>query len=145
MLTTGMSRPNPSRAEIQAGLARLGPVPDDDAGAFGWSLNINYDRKVVLSRLPGDDLGAIAASASTDAAASVKSGKLYFVWALPMWIAGLLCLLVLAASITAVMALGIGSIGLYFGAKKLARSNHDTLLIDEIRQLFPSPGAAPGA
>lgn len=134
--------PNPSRVEILARLAELAPVPDPCADGFGWSLNLTYDRSSVLSQLPGDDLEAIAASANSDAAACSKSGKARFVLALPTWAAGLVCLLGLEAPLAGIVALAIGSLGMYAGAKRLARSNHDRVLIAEINQLFAAPDPA---
>ena len=132
--------PNPSRAQIQARLAQLAPVPAVDLGRFDSGLH--YDRNSVLSTLPGDDLQAIAVSASKDAATCSKSGTLRGVFALATWLAGLVCLFVPGAPVAGVVALGIGWIGIFGRAKKLARSNHDTLLMNVIQQLFSSPDAA---
>lgn len=139
MINTGMTLPNPSRAQIQACLAQQAAVPGADMGIY--DMNIRYDRSKVLSRLPGDDLKSIAASATNDAAACSKSGKRHFVWAVPTWIAGIACLFFLGAPVAGIVALGAGTLGFVRGVHKLARSNQDMILMNEIQQLFSDSGA----
>ncbi len=140
LIDTGMSLPNPSRVQIQARLAQEAPVPDLDIGIYDMSSR--YDRSKVLSRLPGDDLQSITASATKDAAKCSKSGWLLFAWALPTWVAGLVCLFFLGTPIAATGALCLGSLGAFAGVQKMERSNHAKLLMTELHRLFPAPGAA---
>jgi hypothetical protein len=132
-----MTLPNPSRAEVQARLAQQPTRPAVDLGVY--DMNIRYDRDKVLSRLPGNDLQSIAASATADAAACSKSGTLHFVWALPTWIAGIVCLFFLGAPVAGIVALGVGTLGIVGGVQKMARSNLDKILMNDIQALFADP------
>lgn len=133
-LDQGMPRPNPSRAEIQARLAQLAPVPAPDMGVY--SVISPYDRSAELSRFPGDDFVSIAASATNDAAECSKSGKLHFVWALPTWIAGIVCLFSFGSPVAGAVALGLGTLGMVVGTNRIARSNRDKILMADIERLF---------
>jgi hypothetical protein len=139
LINTGTPLPNPSRVQIQARLAQEAPVSDLDLGIY--DVDIRYDRGTVLSRLPGNDLQSITASATKDAAKCAKSGWIFFAWALPTWVAGLVCLFFLGAPIAATGALCIGSLGAFAGVRKLARSNHNKVLMSELHRMFPPPVA----
>ncbi len=137
MVSTVINRANPSRAQIQARLAQLAPAPANDMGIY--ALDSSYDRHEVLSRLPGEDLSSIAASATMDAADCSRSGKLRLAWSIPAWIAGILVLFFSQTPVAGIVALVLGTLGLVSGVKKLGRSNRDRILMNDLRQLFPDP------
>jgi hypothetical protein len=139
MMTPGINLPNLSRAQIRALLAQQAPATNADLGIYSID---SYDRNQALSRLPGDDMNSIAASATKDAAECSRSGKLHLSWSLPVWIAGAASLFFLGAPVAGVVALGLGSLGAARGVQKLARSNHDKLLMNDIQQLLSDPSVS---
>ena len=140
MSTPGSTLPNPTRSRIQEGLPQLPPEPSETSGIYG--LTQRYDRRRVLARLPGDDLHAISASATADAAAHAKSGTIFLAWAVPSWFAGVGYLLVQDAPMTAIAVLAVGTLGIAVGARQFTRANHDRLLMHELGQLFATDGDA---
>lgn len=137
MMIPGNNLPNLSRAQIQELLAQQAPATPADCGIYTVD---SYDRNKALSRLPGDDLDSITASAARDAAACAKSGKLHLCWSLPVWIAGAAYLLFLGAPVAGFAALGLGTLGIARGVQKLAQSNHDKILMNDLKQILSAPG-----
>ncbi len=128
--------PNLSRAQIQARLAQQAPPQNIDLGTYTVD---SYDRASALSRLPGDDLKSIVASATKDAAECSKSGKLHLSLSLPTWIAGAASLLFLGAPVAGVATLAVGTIGMARGVQKFIHANHDKQLMSDIQRFAAEP------
>lgn len=135
------SHPGPRRPEVEASLTQLPPVPDVETGIYAASNA--YDRRRVLARAAGDDLPAIRASASADAAACMRAGLLWIAAGVPPWIAGVASLFLHGATARAMVLLGLGTLGMARGVGRLARASHDRIFLGELSQLFPGHGEAP--